>query len=73
MKIETLTVRYGAKRTHDFQSADAGAEVTISVEPGESVETLAGALHDRLRIIVDEQADGSIRRLADDAAAMRRR
>jgi len=72
VKILTLTIHYGAKRAHDFQSADVGAEMTVQVEEGDKICNTFRAGAKKLAPLVEQEADWRIRQLCDDASAMRR-
>ena len=71
MKIDQITLRYNAKRTAEYQSAEVGAEMTLTMEQGDKICDVFRAGMAKLHPLVDAEADGSIRTLVADARAMK--
>lgn len=71
MKLQSLTVRYNVKRTCEYQCAEVGAEMTLTVEEGDKICDLFRAGIKKLSPLVDEAADRQIKMLCDDARAMK--
>ena len=71
MKVTSVTIKYEAKRSGEYQSATVGAEVSAQVEEGEDFE---GVFADVLRLIapvVDGEAARKLNGLIEDDRAMR--
>lgn len=71
MKTQSITIRYGANRTYDYQAAEVGAEMTVSYEEGDKICNIFRHGVDKLAPLVDEAADAAIKRLVDDDRAMK--
>ena len=63
MKVNGLTVRYAVKRTAEYQCAEVGAELVVSLEDGDKICDLYRAGLKKLVPMVDEEADAAIREL----------
>lgn len=48
MKIQTITISGGVKRSREFQSSDAGFEVVVSLEPGEKPQEVYGRVYQQM-------------------------
>lgn len=48
MKIQTITISGGVKRSRDFQSTDAGFEVTVTLDAGEKPQEVFGRVYQQM-------------------------
>lgn len=62
MRVTQYVLRYGEKRSANFQSVDISGEVTIELEPGEEIEEAHAAALKRLVQRVRHDADRAIAR-----------
>jgi hypothetical protein len=53
MKIERIVKRYSRKIVHNFHSWEFSTELSAVVEDGESVDSVANALFDKAKELVD--------------------
>lgn len=71
MKTQTITIKYGAKRSYNFQTANVEAEMTVAYEEGDKICDLVRAGVNKLSPLVDEAVDAAVKRLVDDDRAMK--
>ena len=60
MKIQTLTISGGVKRSCDFQSADASFEATVTLDEGENPKQVFARVYRSLMDVCQAEADGQI-------------
>jgi hypothetical protein len=48
MKVQTLTISGGVKRSRDFQSTDAGFEVVVTLDAGENPQEVYGRVYQKM-------------------------
>lgn len=60
MKVTSLTIIGGVKRSREFQSADASFEVTVSLEPGENPKAVYRDVYRSLMGVVQDEAQSAL-------------
>ena len=65
MKINTVSVTYGAKRCENYQSVDVSMTTEIAVEPGETMEKAFAAAIKHMAPVVEAEAEAAIRRVQE--------
>jgi len=67
MKIETITVHYGEKRTGNYQSVDHSVSVTVTVDAEEKAADVLKRLQKSLRDQVTEFTIQEIDRVVEES------
>lgn len=63
MKVQNLSIRYNVKRSFEYQTAEVGAELSVSVEEGDKLCDLFHGAVKKLSPLVEAEADAAIRDL----------
>lgn len=71
MNITTITVRYSAKRSAGYQSAEVSAEMSIQCDEGEGAAYLYSKALAMLAPMVDESVARQLMGLIEDDRAMK--
>ena len=61
MQLEKMTMRYQVERACSYQKAIVGAEIVVTLEPGDKMEAVFTAGMKRLAVMGDAEADGAIK------------
>lgn len=60
MKVTSLPISGGVKRSREFQSTDASFEVTVSLEPGENLKAVYRDVYRSLMAVVQNEAQEAL-------------
>jgi hypothetical protein len=60
MKIQTLTISGGAKRSRDFQSADASFEAVVTLDEGENPKEAFVRVYRSLMGVCQAEAEAQV-------------
>lgn len=67
MILQSMTIRYGEKRTGSYQVASVDLEITVALEQGDKKEVVFAAAMRHLKQMVGQEADTAIRELVHAA------
>ena len=60
MKVQTLTISGGVKRSRDYQSSDASFEVTVTLDAGENPKAIYRDVYRSMMAAIQQEAQQAL-------------